>query len=829
MNSDKSNSVSVKYDNLQNGDCGKKETMYTFDVESTGTEIKVMDLNGNGKKLTRRKTHLEKKLFFLVVVLLFSLVVVIGILFGQIHRGHTELGVTHNVETSHSHRAFVVEQDTVNSQSQRDSSGGNNVDVSNSLTDCSFNHSKEDDNVCLTPTCVKTAAGMLSRMDQTVQPCDDFYRYACGGWTENNVIPEDQASHGVFYELMESLSIECKALLEEEKQPNEPESTTKTKHFYKSCMNEEVIDARGTEPLKNLLHQLGGWPVVNDFVFDEDSWSIEDTEAKLKRIANGNSLFNQNIYPDPRDSTNFIITIDQPTLGLGLGTKYMYLQNTTHKNVEAYLEFMIDIAADLRGDGDREAVADEMQKVLDFEVKIAEIVLTFQERRAQIGIYNKISIDELTALTPSFSWLQYFREMFGPDVEIDGTEMVVCHAMPFLEGFQRLIETTPKRTLANYVLWHLVFHTIPMLGKKQREYVLKFNAVKYGEISEEARWRLCYKTTNDNMFPSMGHMFINRHFDESSKTTAEEMIDDLKENAIKVIQRTVWMDNATKENAIRKVKAIEEQTGYDELTRNISAINEKYSSIHIDDDKFFENSLAIWSLLFQDMAGNFRQSVSNKEWESSVVQVNAFYHFTRNYIRFPAGILQPPFFVGRGPKSINYGGIGVVIGHELSHAFDDKGSIFDENGDMHYWWTEESKAAFDEKTQCLIDQYNGYTVDQVGISVNGQLTLGENIADNGGLNSAYEAYHTYLRRQGKPEKLLPGISLNHNQLFFVNFAQFWCSLYKDDFLKLSLKGDVHPPGPIRVLGPLSNSHYFAEAFNCPVGSPYNPENKCKVW
>lgn len=327
----------------------------------------------------------------------------------------------------------------------------------------------------------------------------------------------------------------------------------------------------------------------------------------------------------------------------------------------------------------------------------------------------------------------------------------------------------------------------------------------------------------------MGHMFIKRHFDESSKDTAEAMIDDIKASTEKVLGRTDWMDNATKARAIQKVRAIVEQIGYDNLTNNITAINERYRSINLHPDKYFENSRAVWSLFFQDMVANFRQRVVSSSWESSAVEVNAFYHFTRNYIRFPAGILQPPFFVSKGPKSMNYGGIGVIIGHELSHAFDDKGSSFNERGDLHPWWTPESKANFIEKTQCMVEQYNSYTVDQVDMNVNGMLTLGENIADNGGLNSAYESYQSWVKRQEKPEKVLPGLGLSSEKIFFVNFAQFWCSLFQDDYLKLILKGEMHPPGRIRVIGALSNSHYFAEAFSCPAGSRYNPEKKCKVW
>ncbi|XP_071840428.1 endothelin-converting enzyme homolog isoform X2 [Apostichopus japonicus] len=826
MNSEKGNSVSVKYDNLQNGDCGgKKATMYQFDMESTGTEIKMIDKNGNGKGfIKRRKTRLEKKLFFVIVLLLLVLMVVVGVLLGQINR---EFGVGLNLDRTHSQRDSDRGKNSGNLQST-DSELGKDSGNSQS-TDCALSAKEEDGNVCLTPTCVQAAADMLSRMDRSVDPCEDFYQYACGGWIKNNIIPEDQTSHGIFHELMESISVQCKALLEEERQPEEPAAITKTKQFYQSCMNEEVIDDRGTEPLGDILRQLGGWPVVNDQVFDEETWNLEEVEAKIKRLTNGNSLFSQNIYPDPKDSHNYIITINQPGLGLGSGSKEMYLQNTTHKNVEAYLELMIDIATDLREDGDREAVRAEMQEVVDFETKIAEIVLTLEERRADIAIYNKMTIDELTEITPSFNWLHYFQEMFGPNITIDGNEQLVCHARPFMEGLHRLIQTTPKRILANYVLWPIVSYTIPMLGKKQRDYLLKLNIVKYGYIQEEARWRRCYTTTNSNLFPSMGHMFIKGHFDETSKDTAEEMIDDLKASAEKVISRTEWMDNTTKASAIDKVRAISEQIGYDALTKNITAINHRYRNIQIEADKYFENSLAIWTLYYQDMVDNFRQPVVNTNWESSAVQVNAFYHFTRNHIRFPAGILQPPFFVSKGPKAMNYGGIGVIIGHELSHAFDDKGSLFDANGDLHYWWTPDSKANFDKKAQCLVNQYNNFHVAQVDMNVNGALTLGENIADNGGLNSAYEAYQSWTHRQSKPEKLLPGLGLSNEKIFFVNFGQFWCSLSKDDQLRMSLKGELHPPGSIRVLGTLSNSEYFSDVFNCSVGSTYNPEEKCKVW
>ncbi|PIK58337.1 putative endothelin-converting enzyme 1-like [Apostichopus japonicus] len=526
MNSEKGNSVSVKYDNLQNGDCGgKKATMYQFDMESTGTEIKMIDKNGNGKGfIKRRKTRLEKKLFFVIVLLLLVLMVVVGVLLGQINR---EFGVGLNLDRTHSQRASIgiVDPDEnrpVDTDSDRGKNSGNLQSTDSELgkdsgnsqsTDCALSAKEEDGNVCLTPTCVQAAADMLSRMDRSVDPCEDFYQYACGGWIKNNIIPEDQTSHGIFHELMESISVQCKALLEEERQPEEPAAITKTKQFYQSCMNEEVIDDRGTEPLGDILRQLGGWPVVNDQVFDEETWNLEEVEAKIKRLTNGNSLFSQNIYPDPKDSHNYIITINQPGLGLGSGSKEMYLQNTTHKNVEAYLELMIDIATDLREDGDREAVRAEMQEVVDFETKIAEIVLTLEERRADIAIYNKMTIDELTEITPS---------------------------------------------------------------ERNKGYLLKLNIVKYGYIQEEARWRRLLYDYKFKLVSIHGHMFIKGHFDETSKDTAEEMIDDLKASAEKVISRTEWMDNTTKASAIDKVRAISEQIGYDALTKNITAINHRY-------------------------------------------------------------------------------------------------------------------------------------------------------------------------------------------------------------------------------------------------------------
>jgi membrane metallo-endopeptidase-like protein 1 len=308
-----------------------------------------------------------------------------------------------------------------------------------------------------------------------------------------------------------------------------------------------------------------------------------------------------------------------------------------------------------------------------------------------------------------------------------------------------------------------------------------------------------------------------------------DMIENIRSSFTELLEEVPWMDDATKRVAREKADAIEERIGYPDYIMNDTALNLDYEGVRIDPTKYFENALANQNAAARRNLKNLRQPVDKARWTASPAIVNAFYSPSKNQITFPAGILQPPFYHSNNLKYLQFSGIAIAVAHEITHGFDDEGRLYNKDGNLKQWWPDSVIARFKEKAQCIIDQYNNYTVAEVGLNLNGRQTQGENIADNGGLKQAFRAYQRWIERTKTVEPLLPGLPLSHEQFFFLNFAQIWCGTNRpESYLQLVLSGR-HSPGRFRVIGPLSNSIDFAKAYNCPLGSNMNPVKKCSVW
>ncbi|KAI0221726.1 Neprilysin-4 [Lamellibrachia satsuma] len=307
------------------------------------------------------------------------------------------------------------------------------------------------------------------------------------------------------------------------------------------------------------------------------------------------------------------------------------------------------------------------------------------------------------------------------------------------------------------------------------------------------------------------------------------MITDLREAFTTMLTEVTWMDESTRDLAISKANAISEKIGYPENIMSDEYLDLKYKQLVPQEKTYYENVVNIWNVGVKNNLNKVNERVDKEEWNTGPATVNAYYSPSKNVIVFPAGILQPPFYSRNFPKSVNFGGIGVVIGHEITHGFDDQGRQFDLNGNLKQWWPNDVIKKFNQRAQCIVDQYSSYTVPQVGINVNGKLTQGENIADNGGLKESFLAYRNWVSRQGREEDVLPGLNLDNNQLFFLSFAQLWCGTKRPEKYMEQLKSDPHSPGRFRVIGSVSNSKDFAHAYKCPAGSKMNPVKKCDVW
>ncbi|XP_074654077.1 neprilysin-1-like [Tubulanus polymorphus] len=587
-------------------------------------------------------------------------------------------------------------------------------------------------------------------------------------------------------------------------------------------MNTTQIKVIGDGPLRKVLDTLDGWPVVAG-KWDENLWNLEEKLAFLRVKYHAPLLVKSYVGIDDRNSSAYVLTVNQA--GLGMPSRDYYLQDIDSLHINAYKEFMTNVAGILGADPIR-AKKELAEDVLNFEIQLANITKSLSEQHDAEAAYEKMTLKQLRNEVPQIDWLKYFRG-FIP-AELDETEEVVVLAKSYLKNLGILIRKTPKRIISNYLLWRIVMAYAPELTDDftiQRNMYMK---VIQGVGRDKARWQKCVELVNERFGMGVGALFIRDNFKKESKDTALEMIHNIREAFNELLLENDWMDAKTKAVAKEKADAMNERIGYPEFITKPDELNSYYKRLEFTEDHFFDNVLKIEQFDAKRNFEKLRHSVDKNSWEQEPAIVNAFYNPNTNDIVFPAGILQPLFYSADFPKSLNYGGIGVVIGHEITHGFDDKGRQFDKDGNMRKWWTNETIEAFRNRAQCMIDQYSQFKLEPFGLPIDGRNTQGENIADNGGLKESYRAYQKWVEKNGE-EQPLPGIGLTHNQLFFLNFAQIWCGNMRDEEALHTIRTSVHSPGQIRVLGPLSNSADFAKAYNCPKGSRMNPHHKCSVW
>lgn len=675
--------------------------------------------------------------------------------------------------------------------------------------------------ICLTEECVRTASQLLSAMDRNMDPCKDFFQYACGTWNKKHLIPEDRSSISTFEVMADQLQLILK-VLEKPMNLEDNDATRKAKMFYGSCMDIYHIRKIGDVPLKEVLKDLGGWPVTLQNWTVPENMSVEILLGKIRGVYNEGILIEQWVGPDDKNSSVNIIQIDQ--MQLALPSRDYYLKSVSKADLNAYHTYMTNIAGILHAN--KTYAVEELKKVIDFEIALANASIPEADRHDTSVIYRKLSIDELQRVVPQIDWLKYFNSFLG--TTIDKNEPVVVYGLSYFIEMGKILAKTDIRVIHNYVLWRLIMPlSSHMMGDYQKERV-EFRKILQGVLSERHRWSQCVEWTNKKLGMAVGALFVKDNFNHESKETALVMIHTIREAFNELLSHNEWMDDETRAVAKEKADAMNERIGYPKLITDKEKLVEEYNLLNITKHNFMQNVLNILKFEADQNMMKLRQPVDRDKWATEPAVVNAFYNPNKNDIVFPAGILQPLFYSQHFPKSLNYGGIGVVIGHEITHGFDDKGRQFDKDGNMMQWWNNATIKAFRERTQCIIDQYSRYRIEEVGLYIDGRMTQGENIADNGGLKQAFRAYQKWVSVHGE-EPDLPGLNLTHNQLFFLNYAQIWCGSMRPEDALTKIRSSVHSPGPIRVLGPLSNSYDFAKAFNCPPGTPMNPTDKCSVW
>uniref|UniRef100_A0A4W6BZ76 Neprilysin n=1 Tax=Lates calcarifer TaxID=8187 RepID=A0A4W6BZ76_LATCA len=684
---------------------------------------------------------------------------------------------------------------------------------------------QKTDEICTTADCTQSASRLIENMDATVDPCDNFYQYACGGWLKKNIIPETSSRYSTFDILRDELEVILKGVLEKTVE-GEADALIKAKTLYKSCTNESLIELRGGAPLLDMLPDVFEWPIaVDNWEANYGrTWRLEDVVAKLNEKYGTQLLVNFFVGTDDRDSNSHIIHVGQTSLGL-LSRDYYACTGPYAEACRAYEQFMIDLAKLIRADRglaiNETRIREEVTRVMDLERNIANATDTPEDRNNPVLLYNKMELGDLNVKInslsvriccfffhlPSSSYYFTAKIMDTVNITVPDTEKIINYSPNYYRRLNLILARYTKRDLQNYMVWRFAMNMVVGLSRAYRDTRKAFRKALSGTTSEAAVWRQCALYVNNNMDNAVGRLYVQEAFSEKSKELMEEMIKDIREVFISNLNDLTWMDAETKKAAEEKARAIRERIGYSDNIMDDKYLNNEYKDLSYNAEEYFENILQNLEYVQKKRLRKLRVKVNKEEWVTGAAVVNAFYSSSKNQIVFPAGILQPPFFSKGQAKSLNYGGIGMVIGHEITHGFDDNGRNYDKDGDLKDWWTPDSTQRFLELSKCIVDQYGNFSWDLAN-----------------GLN----AYKNYVNEHGE-EPPLPGIELSHDQLFFLNFAQVWCGTHRPEQAVNSIKVDVHSPGKFRVLGSLQNFPEFAKAFNCNKSSYMVPDNICRVW
>jgi putative endopeptidase len=643
----------------------------------------------------------------------------------------------------------------------------------------------------------------LTALDKTVDPCTDFYHYACGGWIKTNPIPSDQAMWGRFDELDQNNQIILRKILEKQSvdDPKRSANDQKTGDYYATCMDEQAIETKGISPLKPELDKVAGIK------------SKADIPAYLgaAHLGGDRAFFRFSSEPDMKNAEMMIAGTDQG--GLGLPERDYYFK-TDPKSVEIRKQYVQHVQNMFQLAGDKPAQAAAKAKVvMDVETALAKVSLDNVTRRDPQKLYHKMSRKELAALSPAFDWNKYVVALKTPQFE----QLNV--AVPeFVKGFNAVVQTQSLDNLKTYLTWQALHSNAHMLPKKFVDENFSFYGAKLtGAKENRPRWKRCVQYTDSDLGEALGKSYVDETFGAEGKQRMLDMVHNLEKALSADIKDLPWMTDETKKQALVKLAAIENKIGYPDKWRD-------YSALKIVRGDALGNSIRANEFESHRQLNKIGKPVDKTEWGMTPPTVNAYYNPQENNINFPAGILQPPFFDKRADDATNYGGIGGVIGHELTHGFDDEGRQFDAAGNLRDWWTAKDAAAFEERANCIVDEYNGFTaVDDV--KLNGKLTLGENTADNGGLRIALMALRSAMNGQeGKSED-----GFTPEQRVFLGWAQVWCTNATPEIKRMLAQVDPHSPGEYRVNGVVRNEENFQKAFSCKAGQPMVPATRCRVW
>ncbi len=651
------------------------------------------------------------------------------------------------------------------------------------------------------PLCSAAPAGPVraepAPVDLSVDPCTDFFQYACNAWIKQNPIPDDQTRWGRFDALQRANQKALHSLLDAAVAHPTPDSQ-KVADYYAACLDEAAIEAKGLAPVQPLLAEIDGLT---------DKRGLAPLIARLHRLG-VNALFSAGVRPDAEDSRAYLATVDQG--GLGLPDRDYYTK-TDAKSVAQRTAYEAHVAAILTLAGSADG-AGQAKTVLTLETALAEASLSRVKRRDPSNVNHKRPAGDLGVLAGDFDWQAYFKHRDFP-----GFEQANIAVPDFVAGLKGVLEKTDLKDLKTYLRWQVLHHVAPVLPKAFEDADFAFfSKVLNGAEKPEPRWLRCVRGTDRALGESLGKLYVATYFPPEAAGRMKELVKNLRAAFETDIATLDWMGPETKVRARAKLDSMVEKIGHPERWRD-------YGALEVKAGDAFGNYTRAFTFEIDRQIHRLGKPVDRTEWNMTAPTVNAYYNPSNNDINFPAGILQPPFFDAMGDDAGNYGAIGAVIGHEMTHGFDDQGRKYDKDGNLKDFWTKEDADAFKERASCLVKEYSGFEVGG-GVFLNGELTLGENTADNGGVRLAYAA----LKRRLAEKHGETVLGFTPEQRFFLGYAGVWCSSIRQEAARTRALTDPHSDGRSRVNGVVANMPEFAEAFHCPA-KPVAATPACKVW
>lgn len=665
--------------------------------------------------------------------------------------------------------------------------------------------------------CAFTAAAILAaadnssnaidraNMDEQCKPCEDFYRYANGGWLDRNPVPARYSNWGMFTVLQEANRERLKVILDSAVTAKAAKGSNLQKlgDFYAACMDTAAIDALGVKPIQ---------PELDRIAAIRDVAGLKATILAMQKIGFAGP-FGIGAIPDVKNTNETIAGIGPSAISLPDRDYYFNTDPRTTKIREeflAHVERMLVLLGDQPADAKAAA-----RKVFDFEKTFAEKMMTRVQRRDPYASYHKMDLAGVAALAPDFDWKALLKQFDIPE----STPINVSEP-EFLKLANAQFSAVPIDTWKVWLRWRLVNSAANALSKPFVDESFRFNGtVLEGRKEQLPRWQTCTNNIDRMMGDALGQLFVEKHFPPAARQRMNELVENLRAALREELENADWLSPETKKNAVAKLDSFKSKIGYPDKWKD-------YAPVQVDRKSYYASLRSAALFARMENIRKIGKPVDRTEWGMTPPTVNAYYRPTWNEIAFPAGILQPPFFALDADDAINYGAIGAVIGHEMGHGFDDQGSKFDAEGNLKNWWTDEDRKKFDARAGCIIDQFNTIDVGE-GLRHNGKLVVGEALGDIGGLTLAYKAYQRSLK--GKPAPVIDGFT--GDQRFFLAFARVWARHHTPEDLRLRLNTDPHPIARFRAIGTLQNMPEFHKAFGCQQGDPMvrPAEKQCRLW